>query len=84
MKRNITRMTEIEKAVLKAIRDFWEFHKYSPAFGDLELATGYGFSSIQHALEKLQRFEAITRDRGISRSIVITDEGHAWFSQEAA
>ena len=68
---------------MDAIKDFWDEHKYSPAYEDIVLVIVHPISTVQVAIHNLKKFGLITQDRGVSRSIVITDDGRDFFKKAA-
>lgn len=61
--------TERDAAVLRAVADYLQTERFSPAVSDLMKATGYAFGTVHGSLGRLERFGLIERAQGISRSI---------------
>lgn len=62
--------------LLRAIHAYWTTNHFSPAVRDLLAALETTSTSVaQYHLRKLERQGNITRVPGISRSIVITEQG---------
>lgn len=57
--------------ILAAIAKFKNEKGYAPTIRELAALTNYSMSSVQYVLNVLERDHVITRDRKVSRSIVI-------------
>lgn len=57
--------------ILAAITKFKNEKGYAPTIRELAALTNYSMSSVQYVLNVLERDRVITRDRRVSRSIVI-------------
>jgi SOS-response transcriptional repressor LexA len=57
--------------ILAAIAKFKDEKGYAPTIRELSALTNYSMSSVQYVLNVLERDRVITRDRKVSRSIVI-------------
>lgn len=67
-------MTRREE-VLNAIRSFVKTHGYAPTVRDLADILGVGHSTIQRALTDLVNDGKIQRAGGVSRGLVVKEEG---------
>lgn len=57
--------------ILATIAKFKDEKGYAPTIREIAALTGYSMSSVQYVLNVLERDKVITRDRKVSRSIVI-------------
>lgn len=57
--------------ILAAIAKFKNEKGYAPTIRELAALTNYSMGSVQYVLNVLERDRVITRDRKVSRSIVI-------------
>ncbi|MED1954135.1 transcriptional regulator [Brevibacillus centrosporus] len=68
------RITSKQRAVLKAILDFTEKHKYAPTVRELTDMVGLKSSSTMHGyLERLKLLGLITWEPSSSRTITVTE-----------
>ena len=62
-------MTPKQAALLRAIKQYWDEHGYSPSISDLEKLTNSYSAAVRYQLNLLEKRGHITREFGAHRSI---------------
>ena len=74
-------LTSRQLETLTIIHEWWEKHRYGPTF--VEIAELLGPIQKNGAIQKVDVLEVkgfVTRERGVHRSTMLTDEGRAYLT----